>query len=59
MFTNGLVVWQASISMVELVAIIQQTFSYNMEDKIIPQIIVVVSIFAVFYFLLHIAYAIS
>lgn len=30
-----------------------------MEDKIIPQIIVVVSIFAVFYFLLLIAYAIS
>lgn len=31
----------------------------NMEDKIIPQILMVVSIFAVFYFLLLIAYVIS
>lgn len=31
----------------------------NMEDKIIPQIIVVVSIFAVFYLTLLIAYAIT
>lgn len=31
----------------------------NMEDKIIPQILVVVSIFAVFYFLILIAYVIS
>ena len=31
----------------------------NMEDKIIPQILVVVSIFAMFYFLLLIAYVIS
>lgn len=31
----------------------------NMEDKIIPQILMVVSIFAVFYFLLIIAYVIS
>ena len=31
----------------------------NMEDKIIPQILVVVSIFAVFYFLLLIAFVIS
>ena len=30
-----------------------------MEDKIFPQILVVVSIFAVFYFLLLIAYVIS
>lgn len=30
-----------------------------MEDKIIPQILVVVSIFAVFYFLILIAYVIS
>lgn len=31
----------------------------NMEDKIIPQILMVVSIFAMFYLLLLIAYVIS